>query len=114
MPPVPSARRSRSGLWAGVPRGGAVIEAIAIAQSDLTDAGSALESRKLVLVPPFQQAIGLPAKVNIYEILTAWRAADRALAGLEEDAPEWARVHARLVSLRASYHQLFAERVRLR
>lgn len=92
-----------------------MIEAIAIAQSDPTDADSALESsRKLVLVPPFQQAIGLPAKVHIYEVLTAWRAADRALGGIEEDDPEWARVHARLVSLRASYHQLFAERVRVR
>lgn len=90
-----------------------MIEAIAIAQSDLTDADSALESwRKLVLVPPFRQAIGLPAKVDIHEVLTAWRAADRALGGIEEDAPEWARLHARLVSLRASYHQLFAERVR--
>jgi hypothetical protein len=91
-----------------------VIEAIAIAQSDLTDAGSALESRKLVLVPPFQQAIDRPAKVHIYEILTAWRAADRALGVVEEDSPEWARVNARLVNLRASYHRLFAERVRLR
>ena len=90
-----------------------MIEAIAIAQSDLTGTGSALESpRKLVLVPPFQQAIGLPAKVNIYEVLTAWREAERALGGIEEDAPEWVRVHARLVSLRASYHELFAERVR--
>lgn len=91
-----------------------MIEAIAIAGSHLADAGSALESRKLVLVPPFEPAIGLPAKVQIYEILTAWRAADRELGLIDEDAPEWARVHARLVSLRASYHELFAERVRVR
>ena len=91
-----------------------MIEPIAIARSDLTDAGSAFESRKLVLVPPFEQTIGFPAKVHIYEILTAWRAADRALGLIDEDAPEWARVHTRLVGLRASYHELFAERVRVR
>jgi hypothetical protein len=70
----------------------------------------ALDSRHLMLVPPFQQAIDRPAKFDIHEILTAWRAAERALGGIPEGSPEWALVHARLVSLRASYHQLFAER----
>lgn len=85
--------------------------AVTIAQSDLRDtAGSALESRKLVLLPPFEQAIDRPARIHIHEILTAWRAADRALGVIAEDSPEWARVHARLVTLRASYHQLFGER----
>jgi hypothetical protein len=85
--------------------------AVAIAQPDLRDpAGAALESRKLVLVPPFQQATYRPAKIDIFEILTAWRAADRALGVIAEGSPEWARVHARVVSLRASYHQVFADR----
>jgi hypothetical protein len=69
-----------------------------------------LESRHLVLVPLFPQTIDHPAKVDIHEILTAWRAAERALGVIPEGSLEWARVHAKLVSLRASYHKLFAER----
>ena len=85
--------------------------AVVIAQSDLTDpAGPALESRKLVLVPPFQQAIDRTARVHIHEVLAAWRAADRALGVIPEGSPEWSLVHARLISLRASYHELFTER----
>ncbi len=85
--------------------------AIAVAQPDPTDAaGLALESRTLVVVPRFQQAIDRPARMHIDEVLAAWRAADRALGLIAEGSPEWARVHATLVSLRASYHQLFAER----
>jgi hypothetical protein len=87
------------------------MEAVAVAQSDLIDpAAVALESRKLVSVPAFQEAIDRPVKIHIDEILTAWREADRALGMITEGSPEWARVHAKLVSLRASYHQLFAER----
>lgn len=69
-----------------------------------------LESRHLVLVPLFPQTIDHPAKVDIHEILTAWRAAERALGVIPEGSLEWARVHAKLVSIRASYHKLFAER----
>jgi hypothetical protein len=87
------------------------MEAVAVARPDLIDpAAAALESRKLVSVPRFQQAIDRPAKMHIDEVLAAWRAADRALGLIAEGSPEWARVHATLVSLRASYHQLFAER----
>lgn len=53
---------------------------------------------------------GNPAKIDIHVILAAWRATERALGVIPEGSLEWARVHARLISLRASYHQLFAER----
>lgn len=70
----------------------------------------ALESRHLTLVPRSQGVIDRPAKVDIQEVLTAWRAAERALGAIAEGDAEWALVHARFVNLRASYHQLFAER----
>lgn len=65
-----------------------------------------LGSSQLMFVP----AIERPAKVDLYEILTAWRVAERALGVFPEGSPERARVHARLVGLRASYHHHFAER----
>jgi len=70
----------------------------------------ALGSRHLMLVRPIQQAIDRPAKIDISEILTAWRMAERALGVIPEGSPDRAIVHARLVSLRDSYHRLFAKR----
>ena len=47
----------------------------------------------------------------ICDVIVAWRAADRELAGLAEDDPEWNRVHAELVGLRALHHRLFEARM---
>jgi hypothetical protein len=70
----------------------------------------AIGSSHLMSVPPSPQASDRPAKVHLYEILTAWRVAERALGVFPEGSPERARVHVRLVGLRASYHRHFAER----
>jgi hypothetical protein len=44
---------------------------------------------------------------RIDEVIAAWRAADRRLAGLEDSDPERNRVQAELVGLRALHHRLF-------
>ena len=48
---------------------------------------------------------------RICDVIAAWRAADRELAGLVEGDPGWARVHDELVGLRALHHRLFAAHV---
>jgi hypothetical protein len=47
----------------------------------------------------------------IHEVIAAWRAADRELAGLVEGDPDWNRIHAELVGLRALHHRLFDARM---
>ena len=64
----------------------------------------------LATARPDQGAIDRPPpSVGIREVLTAWRVAERELGAIPECSPEWPDVHARLVTLRASYHQLFNE-----
>ena len=74
-------------------------------------ATAALELRHLMLLPPVEHAIERPTtKVSISEVLTAWRAADRDLNDILEASPDWPRVHAEVLGLRAVYHRLFDER----
>lgn len=47
----------------------------------------------------------------ICDVLAAWRAAERELAGLAQGDPDWNRVHAEFVGLRALHHRLFAARM---
>jgi hypothetical protein len=43
------------------------------------------------------------------DVLAAWRAAERELAAMPVDSPEWTDLRARVAELRASYHQLYNE-----
>jgi hypothetical protein len=45
----------------------------------------------------------------VCDVLAAWRAAERELAALSVDSPEWSEVRGKVLELRASYHQLFSE-----
>ena len=47
---------------------------------------------------------------HLLDVIAAWRAADRELASLTEDDPDWNRVHAEVVGLRALHHRLFDAR----
>jgi hypothetical protein len=47
----------------------------------------------------------------ICDVIAAWRAADRELAGLVEGNAEWNRVHAEMLGLRALHHRLFEARM---
>lgn len=64
---------------------------------------------------PVQQPTGCleheDANPPIHQVIAAWRAADRALAGLVEGDPEWNRIHAELVGLRTLHHSLFEARM---
>ena len=48
-----------------------------------------------------------PVRLSMHGLLTAWRAAERALGELAEGTPEWAAVNATIISLRASYRARF-------
>lgn len=53
-----------------------------------------------------------PAAVpKIWVVLASWRAAERELATTTLDSPDWTRIHADLVGLRAAHHRLFQERL---
>jgi hypothetical protein len=47
----------------------------------------------------------------ICDVVAAWRAADRELAGLIENEPEWNRVRAGIIGLRALHNRLFEARL---
>lgn len=51
------------------------------------------------------------ASPAICDVLAAWRAAERELVDLDENDPEWSRVHAEFVGLRALHHRLFEARM---
>jgi hypothetical protein len=71
-----------------------------------------LDLPDLALVPPVRLAVEqIETTVGIWDVLTAWRAAERELAGITLESPDWPRVHADLVGLRATYHRLFHERL---
>jgi hypothetical protein len=71
-----------------------------------------LDLPDLALVPPVRLAVEqMETPVGIWDVLTAWRAAERELAGITLESPDWPRVHADLVGLRAAYHRLFNERL---
>lgn len=73
--------------------------------------------------PPQHEAITTPvepwigplgpeaATPPIHRVIADWRAADRELAGLVEGDPEWNRVCAELIGLRALHHRLFEARL---
>lgn len=50
-------------------------------------------------------------RTSMHEVLTAWRAAERAVREFDEGSPEWAAVNATLISLRATYLARFDEYV---
>jgi hypothetical protein len=72
----------------------------------------ALQLSDLILLPPLKHAV-VPAvpTLRIWEVLAAWRAAEREMSAIPDASPEWPRVHAELVGLRAAYHRLFHERM---
>jgi hypothetical protein len=45
----------------------------------------------------------------VSDVLAAWRAAERELAALSTDSPDWSEVQGKVLELRASYQQLFSE-----
>lgn len=49
---------------------------------------------------------------SIWDVLASWRAAERDLLRIGPDSPDWPRIHAEFVGLRAAYHRLFNERLR--
>jgi hypothetical protein len=73
----------------------------------------AVEVRHLTLLPSFLPAVDPPeAVVAMYDVLTAWRAAERQLAQIPEDSLAWFRVHAEIAVHCASYQRLFREKLR--
>ena len=76
-------------------------------------ARQAVEVRHLTLLPSVLPAVDPPeAVVAMYDILTAWRAAERELALIPEDSIAWFRVHAEIAILCASYQRRFCEKLR--
>jgi hypothetical protein len=72
----------------------------------------ALELPALILVPPFRRAaVPAPPTLRIWDVLGAWRTAERELAETRIDNPDWPGIHAELVGLRAAYHRMFHERM---
>jgi hypothetical protein len=66
----------------------------------------------LTLVAPLQPAVRpLATTLRIWDVLAAWRTAERELAETRTTNPDWPRLHAELVGLRAAYHRLFHERM---
>ena len=47
----------------------------------------------------------------ICDVVEAWRAAERELAGLVENEPEWNRVTAEIIGVRALHQRLFEARL---
>lgn len=73
----------------------------------------AFEWHRLTVVRPVQQPVerSVPApKIRIWDVLAAWRAAERELGQVADGSPEWPRLHANVVGLRASYHRIVDER----
>jgi hypothetical protein len=71
----------------------------------------ALDSPRLKVVWPTRAAVDHPATtLSIREVLTAWRAAERELGKVPNGRPERPGIQAKIVSLRATYHQLVDER----
>lgn len=66
---------------------------------DEADPGTSLRTSLVVETP------------HLWDVLAAWRAADRELAGLAVDDSDWNRVHAEMVGLRELHHRLFAARL---
>lgn len=65
--------------------------------------------------PPAHTASGaseLRVRVEVAQVLGAWRAAERQLQGLLEASPMRTRVTARVARLRAEYHRLVAQALR--
>jgi hypothetical protein len=79
-----------------------------------TTAPRALPLRHLELMPGIAtraETGPTPAAPRIWDVLAAWRAAERSLAGTSVDSPDWPRMRADLIGLRAAYHRLFHERL---
>ena len=88
-----------------------------LAESDLDPRAGSTET--VEVDPPSAGAFGSPNGIaeapddpaRLWEIIAAWRAADRELALLAEDDPDWNRVHAEVVGLRALHHRRFDARL---
>jgi hypothetical protein len=73
----------------------------------------AAEVRHLTLMPSVLPGVDPPeAVVALFDVLTAWRAAERQLAAIPEGSLAWFRVHAEIAVLCASYQRLFREKLR--
>jgi hypothetical protein len=68
------------------------------------------EVRHLMLLPLILPAVDPPEVM--FDVLTAWRAAERQLAAIPEDSLAWFRVHAEIAVHCASYQRLFREKLR--
>jgi hypothetical protein len=69
----------------------------------------AVEVRHLTLLPSILPAVDPPEVM--FDVLTAWRAAERQLAAIPEDSLAWFRVHAEIALHCASYQRLFREKL---
>lgn len=80
--------------------------------SSLDPAVLALPILKLMpAAAPVAEAERSAGGLRIWDVLAAWRAAERELADTPLESTDWPRVHADLVGLRAAYHRLFQERL---
>jgi hypothetical protein len=61
---------------------------------------------EVILEPAAEPVSDPPRTYTIGAVLSAWRAAERQLAALPEDDPEWARVQDEIEHLRSEYHRL--------
>jgi hypothetical protein len=65
------------------------------------------------IAPPADAALDRPASLlRISDVLSRWRAAERALAVVPQGTPDWARIQAGLIELQALHRALFEERLR--
>ncbi len=60
-----------------------------------------------VIIERSQEAIGEPPRAyTVGSVLSAWRTAERGLAELEPDSPEWATAQAEIEHFRTEYQRL--------
>ena len=69
---------------------------------EATDAGFVARMRRVEGSPEAP-----PSLFTVGRVLREWRAAERVLAELAPDSPEWARIQGEVEMLRGQYHQLF-------
>jgi len=63
-------------------------------------------------IDPPEPPIGAGPVIGLPEVLEAWRATDRELAGMTEDDPLQKLLEANATLLRAMYQRLYRERMR--
>ena len=72
--------------------------------------GAVLGPNSAPFEPSTRLAVSDGSSPAICDVVNAWRAADRELAGLVENQPEWNRVRAEIIGLRALHNRLFEAR----